>query len=717
MVERVQVFRSALETVRGYLLVLLLVGGSRSALSRLLRIWQPNYAVIVDAEQELPPEQFLARQGVPFARLPLAQRSTSRSLFATAPLRQRNLVENLGVMDAARGCGQNRGVGDWSGKLLIDSPSWKRALPAVCDELVIQSGGMPPDVRLISELGIGGGVGSGAATILEADLAYHVARALGVNVHSLLNTTGLLTYVGLGKAIPWNAAAGFSEVLAHVVRKPGDTRISRSLYVVEYPPVRRDRDRRDEFIKLDEQALAARELQVELDRIAPNSSLTGPLGNITKRQVEFFRTLDVKAVIAPEVASVLVGELRRLLGHAAVDEGLVVAIKLIDRSTSLFRESLESLLARAPECEIDEVVAVICRPAVDLHFKVQAQLASNDDINLLAIAGRFAAPPASPAEALRRLVEQYSLLDRVDQRLAEEKSRLEELDQEIAAAERDVEPVHARLAGAGGFKALFYSDEGNQRMFLERAQSLRQLFDEEVEVSARLDYLRLARGGIEREFEFLRGHIEKMIGTLDDYRLRAGSAADFPQVVVRQLAAAWQGLWQMVGLQPAEQLEILADCVAGVTIDGLASIVEASPPRLEAIADRIANGRATVTGPMWAAGESLEQGLMAFVLPPVPAAVAEELRSLLVARNDNAIVAFADTTCAGINVVRMTFRGIQRVEDVFPAMLQRHLEEVIQHPLADLFLPNGIDHLKHIGIECNGHVTFGELPASEVDHA
>jgi hypothetical protein len=717
MVERVQVFRNALDSVRSYLLVLLLIGGSRSVLGRLLRIWRPNYAVIVDVEQELPPEQQLVQQGVPFARLPLAQRLTSRSLFATAPPRQRHLIENLGVMDAARGCGQNRGAGDWSGKLLIDSPSWERAKPAICDELVIQSGGMLPDVRFISGLGIGGGTGSGAATILEADLAYHVARALGVNVHSLFNVTGLLTYVGLGKAVPWNATAGFSEVLAHVVRKDPDTRISRSLYVVEYPPVRRDRARRDEFVRLDEQALAASELQVELDRLAPNSSLTGPLGNIIKRQVEFFRTLDVKAVIAPEVASVLVDELRRLLNHAAVDESLVVAIKLTERRTPLFRESLESVLDRAGECELDEVVAAICRPGVDLHFKVEAQLATGDDINLLAIVGRWAAPPVSPEEALRRLVEQYSLRDRVDQRLNDETSRLDELNEEIAAAERRVEQVHARLAGKGGWSALFHSEEGNHSAFLDRAQLLRQLFDEEVEVSAQVDYLRLARGAIERELEFLRGHIEQMIATLDDYRLRAGSAAGAPQVVVRQLAAAWQGLWQMVGQEPAEQLEILADCVAGVTVEGLASIVESSPARLEAIADRIANGQALVTGPTWAAGESLEPGLMAYVLPPVPAAIAEELRSLLLARNDNAIVAFADTTCAGINVVRMTFRGIKHVADVFPPMLQRHLEEVIHHPLADLFLPNGTGHLKDIAIECNGRVTFGDLPVQEVDNA
>jgi hypothetical protein len=715
MIERVQVFRNALDFVRNYLLVLLLVGGSRSVVGRLLRMWQPNYAIIVDVEQELPPEQLLIRQGYPYARLPLARGLTSRALFADAPSEQRRLVENLAVMDAASGCGQNRGVGDWSGKLLIESPSWERTKPAICNELIIAAGGMPSRVRLISGLGIGGGTGIGAAVPLEADLATHVARALGINVHSQYNVTGLLTYVGLGDAIPFNAAAGFPELLAHVVRKDADKRINRSLWTVEYPPVRRDRAKREEFIRQDEQAFAASELQAELDRLSPNSSLTGPLGNIFKRQVEFFDTLDVRRVIAPELSSVLGDELRRLLAHAAVDETLVSSIVLTERQAPLFRESLDAVLQGAAERDFDELLASVCRAGVELHYKVEARLASGDDINLLAVASRWASPPGSPESALYRLVEQLSLLARLDQRLGAERARLDELDGNITELEDKLEPVHARLVGRGGWSAAFYSEEGNRSKFLDRAQSLRQLYDEEVEAAARVDYLQLARDGVQRELDFLRGHIQKIVASLDDYRPRSGWAPAFSQVIVRQLSAVWDGVWQLVALSPAEQLETLAACVAGVTVDGLATIVRADPARLETIADRIVTGKASVTGPTWAASESLEPSLVAYVLPPVPLAVAEELRSLLMQRNDNAIVAFTDTTCAGINVVRMNIHSVKHVEDVLPPMLQRHLQEVIGHPLAKLYLPSGTNHLRDIGVECNGQVDFGDLPTQEVN--
>ena len=131
-----------------------------------------------------------------------------------------------------------------------------------------------------------------------------------------------------------------------------------------------------------EQASQCREVCDFLDRIAPNRSQDGPLGNVSIWRSEHFTPLDPRFHIARDIAPFYALTLRQLLTESKPQPSLVNRLVLHRQRRPLPREDLNDIFTRAETSLPDELLEAIVQPAARSLATVDAVLASGEVLRL-----------------------------------------------------------------------------------------------------------------------------------------------------------------------------------------------------------------------------------------------------------------------------------------------------------------------------------------------
>jgi hypothetical protein len=646
---------------------------------------------------------------------PLGQGETAQTQCIEAPPNVQAITRKCAGMSAEGGAGQKRRYGEYANKRLQDSPQYKAfKATTLIPRLRAKSNGRLTDGRPSGMMSLAGGMGSGgliggvqdtAETLIESTDAVVTSRILGV---------GPITYGGLGgpeQCCEKNAAAALADLVAWVSSSARHMREARSILLGELPPDGRDRVKRERHVCQLVQALEATETRAILDPLASNRATKGRLGGVSLFEIGFHRDLESRREIAPEICATYVATLSLILDSAKPQRQLVDGLALEGTRRSWPREDLESILDRAMETPIDEVIAAITRAGFELRITVYAQLSHDLTVNLTEADKTWAAPPVTASEAAERLTTLRTLLSRLTEELTALAAKRDDLLAEYATSERKFRQLDRQLKAlslSARFQAAMTTNESKFRRRDSLAAELRDLTDLLTENAAEMGALEAARQQVQAECDFLVDKIGLIILKLSHFIRRDAASQCASLVAPKPLDDVFAEFWQLIAqADDSELLRVIQRAVKHVTTAGLARIMNADPNRLETIAQAIAAREFAVPGPPWGGRTRLDDGLSIHVLPPLEQGLADALRPLISAYDPQSQVAVADTAVAVLNCVTLTIFEVRHRQEIFTAMYQHYLLEAYHDPQRPLYFTDEAN-LEAIGIVVGDEVHFSQ---------
>lgn len=685
------------------LTVLVLVGGHGQRLLPWVHLLYPfvQYVIVVDAEHEL--ERSRRPKGkmlVQFFSLGLGH--TAQSLLSGCSPAVQSHIRSIGGMAASGGMGQCILVGREAGKRLVDSPDFQRFIKQqLVPELRARSGGTIPEVRFLTLGSLAGGTYSGAELPVAEGAAAIVQRQTGAIVSVEYLATGGLTYEGLGDRTWQNTASALADLTFNVTDPNRDPLLVRRLRLIDLPVCGRDQDRRDVYLTAIEQVARTRSVAYELERDAPNNALDGRFGNVQIWEAAFGQELQLRDDIAPVVASLYLPPLATVLARQPVardDERL----ELADARTPLPTCSVDEVIADAVERPVEQSLAELLVPTQRHDVTAWVHLDATRRERIVDLPERWAAP----ATTVATLDERLQFVRRLGAMLANESATLaaqrDDEEELQAAAVKRYRKTHGRLnpEGAWGHLLSAVSSTGSKLNRLHRAgETIRQSADELAQVSA--EQAEVARGIVivGAECDYLEGRLKKLISSIQEAGPELGAAR--PRVTVRPLDERLLDLWQACDQSSEALAEAILESVALATLDGLAAVTGASAARVEEVAQRIVNGECYATPAVpWGGQRRASDGRTIHLLPPVESWVRESLVKAVAAKDERLDLDFVDATVV-LNVVAVTMRKVREIDDLFTAPLRSALEEVQASACPEMFLPEGFQAHRDLGLHVN----------------
>jgi len=676
--------------------VTVIQGGTAAILCHNAAIWRPNTILVLDVKTELD-RHLAAIQDFHHSHvLVLAEGETSDSLFDNRNDATAGFIAQLARMAAMSGLGMFRGIGAQATRQIIDTDYYRMIRESIADDLLIACEGRPTSIEIISVAGICGATGSGGLAIITEDLASFIFDQLCLPVHVEYHLVGAISFLGLGSRIQKNAAAATLDFAATVVRKDKCPYITRSAHFVELPPCRDNQEARDSFVSLDQQAIAASGVREHTLMLAPNLSLDSRFGNLRLRQVDFHRPLSPDAV-CDEVARALRADLDASFGHLPHDSSLVRQIEFTQH------------VAESPRCDLDELASAPARdtfktfledvtaPHPYYTYDATLTLPSGQQLDLDKADCYWALPPATPKDARERLMLQNAIL-------AELESQAEETELDIIdktkALTNSIKRLKRRWKAASGRGLVVWRTATSLRARLaEACPPVRLLADQLAALQTRSRRIKHVYGRVHHERCLLGDRVQAILTVLDDHLAKSVKKEHPPHLETCPASQMWPELWTTPALSKERQEKLLFAAVSGVTVAGLADIVNVSPARLNDIAAHAYAGPFATNAPPWGGCPRKHPCDTVVVFPPVEAAVATQLRSLIEGAHPHVTVAFADTCIAGVTVTRQRFFAVNSARQLVTGYLPNSLLQVLTAKESLLFVLGGKAALDELGIQ------------------
>ncbi|MBL9090922.1 MAG: hypothetical protein JNL96_06835, partial [Planctomycetaceae bacterium] len=647
--------------------------------------WRAHAAITFDVESELSQRPEPLRTPPLYKSFSLADGETAGTLFAAeGALRDR--IDQLGDLNGGSGLGQLRLFGARAADILLNTAEVEQFVQQLLDHAQVVTNGHPCQADFRVLWSSAGGTGSGAGKRI-ADFLSREFTALEIPVTIDYDVLGPITFAGLGCRLGRNAATATADLVQHF-RAKGEGRerlVTRTLSLVELPPVIHDQAARDAFLLLDEQAQAGSELQQHLHRMEPNHAVSGPLGNISIRQIDFFTELNSQQVVAP-IAEAYHLQISQAVAQATPCAALVREVRQTVEKQSLPHSSLESIVERVMDVPTQEILDELSRPTEAYRATTTLVGADGEEFETERIEADFAVAPASLADAHERLRLLRSMLQATDREQSLVAGLQAELEAQYQLLLGSVEKATEKLRRGGWWTSL----ESRVERFLDIAAQLREIVNQLNELNVRLEALILTAHFVTREEQALSGRLTRMLAALDQHRRKGRTESRPSSILFRPINEAFAELLDLDRHTPERQQRLLQLQASAATIDGLANIVGAELPRLERIAERVVHADAAIAGPCW--GGRLPQGenQLVYALPPVTPVVAERLRELIRALDPSAITVFADSCSAGVNVLRYRFYRVNEPHELFRGRLLSDLRDAVATPNESLYFPHGV---------------------------
>ncbi len=613
-------------------------------------------------------------------------------------------LEATANMSVHSGLGARPGIARRAAELLVESQQFRTFVESLSSFISVATNGSTELIRIRIFGSFAGAVAAGVANIIVAALIYSL-KQLNLTIECYFDLLGPTTFVQQNQRAAHTAACAMASIIAEVLRKhPKDENLV--CYYVrfhELVPTTIKRQR-DEWLKLDAQAMQSSQLEQELALCRPNSSGSSRFGNLTKTETEYFNPLHPANQVVPGIAQAIYPELQSAIA------GIESAPILIDEfwvednpaqnSEQLFADALNSVNRK----NRNETYAKLTAFGNQHSLRALVRLKTGELFDLSTIKSAFSSSPTSLANAVYRISQLETFSSIVTEELQTAKSNASNLADEL-----DSGMAHEfKKAHSSAFSRLTIFGKAKRKAYLAELSQ---------EARAKADFLQLNMeladllGDIEMQIESERASQEAalldIVAIVDSFLPRNKSVA-LPQLVT----VVDQELWyptisKMVGLDRDNQILAMAQLADTVTRTGLAAILGVSREQDDVFADEIVFGAPTVVAPPLGGAQRSDKPTVAYVLPKMNREDQEAIRHAIELKNPDAPIAFTDTISFGINVLRISIFQIESVEELFAGHFKHKLAQSLASPFLPLNLPNATEVLNVLGIRLvNGQIEF-----------
>jgi hypothetical protein len=680
-------------------LVLLIIGGSKAELMKLHARRPRTQVFVLDNPNDLEKLKVLCKH-LSATTIPLGRAQTAASLASQLGKEYEEPVSKFAPTDAKSGFGAAPLIGYMSALVTL-AATWFDALLGKLVGAIRAATNNAPDFVVVRVLGsVDGGTCSGyfRPTI---DRFVRTLVRLGVHVQVEMDFVGPNGFAHLDPRITQIASAVIPFAVASTMQAPSkqELLVTKHLTLGELPPGCSEEERY-ELALTEEAAVTSSDMVRHTHRIRPNHGTTSVYGNVTLRETDFFKGLNLTQQILPQIAEKLSSQLSEAKAKVIVDTSLIKEIDFTERTLRNKVRDVESVCNEIFTRPAKELAGIIEKPLLQhqstIHFTLVDGIHFTD--------GGLDSICTTSNTKLSKAIERATLVTTVTHKLAEEQRALGATSRQ---ATEELDTLRQKFFSVVN---LISSQEHSRKkgdqlftLLVETAQSMRRLADEidlydsrSRVVAKTLSKLQLDQELIEREFETL-------ADALALFQADAVQTAAQPSIEVCDLEEAFEEL--MCSAPHGKGLfgEALRWCINNVTKYGLAEIVSAKLPTANAIADQIVFGTPHHEGSPYGGLVSDDVPNTIYVLPPVNDNLKSELRSEIEKRDPNAETFFMDTAAVGANVLRFRFRFPKSIQEIMHGTLMHELKEVLNLPTHQNFFPGETDYVARAGLLIEGN--------------
>lgn len=678
--------------MQGRIKVFLVMGGGRAALLQLPILRQAGLVIIIDVPHELA---YLASVvgDMPNVRLfPLGAGQTAATMFQDASPELKRAVEDLAPMDATKGMGQRPLLGYRAAQLLIASPEFTEFLRQLPDMILYEAKGMPSGVELHAVGSLAGGVAAGGLILVVQALCLALLP-LDVPIPVQFDLLGGVTFALLGPHIFQNSAATLWRFARLLRATPWHPLVAPTARIMELMPLTTDQQARNDELLVDGQLLHSWELEFLLARVQPNLVLSGPLGTFTLWTMSRFHRLDSEREVCPAVADIARMIIEQQMGDAVP---VLTRIKNVDvrkQSTPLRREALDDIVAGMKGRPVNETMKLLRRPADTLTYELTVETDEGREYDLSRIRLDYAETPNTLVGMVDRIQLLASQRAALSAEAAQVEAEIAEIDDDLAASEEQFTATWNSMEKKSR-RRLLNGTRKLQAQLQHQAETIRTLADERWPLAELQRALNIAVTELQTEERVLRDRIDRLMKSLESWCPSGDRSQPTPSCVyIRPVDSDFAGLLRLPNLSRPEQIRLLEEQVAGVTMTGLAAIVGSDSDRLEVLAKQIATATCPVNHPSLGGKAQSMEARRIIMLPPMPIEYRQRLVKLIQQSDRQSLVLFADSAQRGCTVVRYRISTPRTIADLFPGRLTADLRRAAGDAHKDLILPEGTDDL------------------------
>jgi len=663
------------------------------------------YAVAFGADiaayADVPAEEKLLKRADSLVKIPLAEDQTFPALAADGGSdRLRELQAARPGINLKDGMGQVREVGYLAACKLMTAAGFQATLQAdVFHPLLIKHNCVLENVAFDFQVGAGGGTGGPGAIPFAEGVTAPFLSSTNAKIRTNFTMLGPLTFLGLGPRIGPNAAACVAQVLVHALCGQRDPRETRSVTLVDAPPVGSNKPLRDTLVMQLAQATTSSKVQERLDRWAPNRAFDTPLGVVTILRPWWFQWITALR-IAGEAANAYLPEVEELL-RAAATPGVIEGIKVEFRNAQVkvagpikhLAERLRSSRGKEPEgfstacTEVKFEYASATVTATVRGSKVQNLEES--------LAGLASEPCASVGGNQEKLCVLTSTKAGIERELRECTNRIEALDRKCRPAQEELKKVWRIFFPRGHIQmSMSWLADRNRAMvrFENAVNKIRETGRMIAQLNAEKVVLNRLKGQVDSILALQLDHLGRLPRLLATVRPSGSSSERF--VELAPLDSIFGKLLQMAvqnRQDPDELIEILGSAASRVTLQGLVQITQSHEPTPAGIALQLLKGESAAQAPYWGGEKPAMKGHRIIVLPPVAKTLEDTLRNQLSSLSSELELVCADTARAGVNVMCLDVYHPTSWDDIFTRLLRKELE--VAKKGGPLYFPGNADCL------------------------
>lgn len=676
--------------------VVLFIGGSKTELIKYYG-GRPRHALFaMDNATDLEKVKELTKElGV--TTIPLGRAQSAESLAQRLGKSYQEAVRRFAPTDAKSGFGAAPLIGYMSA-LVMFTAFWFKTLLTRLLCTIRAATNNAPDLVLVRVVGsVAGGTCTGYFRPSIDAFVSTLAR-LGVHVQVEMDFVGANAFAHIDDRVHQVAAAVTPYVVACTMDTgpAGQELVTKHATISELPPELSEPVRK-QLVLVEEAAVTSSEMVKLLHRIRPNHGTSSIYGNVTLRESDFFHGLDLHEKILPQVAATLLEELQNATSQIVSDASLVSKIDFEERvtkSSSVKRveEICESLFERPAA----ELLVALVKPQLAHKSSLLVEMVTGERFSGSALPGMFVSPVAALSDAIERSVLIHTLIQRLSDERRALKQMLDQVADDIEAASKEFQALLAHLV-----RPSEEEEFDGDKLFTKLVRAgfkIRKLADEKALYGARSSAIRECSDDLEQSLAIAEAEFNALADTLKEFKREGMGATRCKYVEVMPLEKCFPALATIAQKPKLVATETLRWCATRVTIEGLAHIVNAPLPTVNAIADQVVFG----TPPH----ESSPYGGLAcddvpktyYALPPIAEFIERELRSAIEQRDSHSEVVFTDTIGVGANVLRIRLRFPKSIEEIMHGSHRRELQEVLCSPIRDNFFPGDTAYLERAGV-------------------
>jgi hypothetical protein len=627
--------------------------------------------------------------------VPVGIGETTATLFEDVEPNVKRVIDELPNVRGSSGMAQLGGVGFRAFQKLLESPEHQHLMQFLSSQAIIRTGGRLGHILGLTFISDAGGTGGSAPVLYSRSLIRGLAIH-GVEITWQYDVISSVTFTGLGRRIELNAAAAEYRIIRDLTRRKMTDcpQVIESLRLIDLAPHEHNRAARDTDVIIDKQAWLSNQFQFYLTSVRPNTSLNSRFGNMSYWAMDRTRSLCPKKEVIPTVAA---NHCRLVEAALLASEPVLKIVSAIDelvQEEPVVREETDDLITNMTDVD-DTLTAIQCAPA-NFHVTLVAKLVSGDEFELNRINRDFAADPGFLSEARDDLQVLGSIEAALTKKMKKVEPIIEPIRKEIEQCETELREYLQFIDTGKSSWWLWSMDPAQVREACQAlASDLRSASDRGHKQQAILSAIKTDLEAVHREKTYRHRQLKTMADTLDYWRAKGKEREPQPPLVtVRPLDDVFGELLHLGDLPREEQQRCLTTMISGVTLPGLAKMLDTGSSREEAIAQAIAREEFALLGPYPGGRVEFRYGKQIAILPPLEESYQSSLPLRAAQLNGDQQVFVADSCASGAACVRYTVYEADTLRELFPGQLWEYLRLAYEHPNRDLFFPDGVDGLE-----------------------